>query len=209
MSTRTLYRLSGVILLLGGVLAIIGHLLQIPSDPGTSLWVPGTWLALGGSLLVGLGWPGIYLRQAAQAGRLGLVGFVLAFLALLIVVGIGTFDAFVSPVLASSASTRPLADGEAIPALLGFLVLAALLQIVGPLLFGIATLRARVFPRWIGIMLMVGAVAQLVTFLLHNWNDISDIIYFLAIACFGFVLWSVREGRGAEDSAPVLGEDRS
>ena len=209
MSTRTLYRLSGAILLLGGGIAIIGHLLQIPSDPGTPLWVPGTWLALGGSLLVGLGWPAIYLRQAAQAGRLGLAGFVLAFLALLIVVGIGTFDAFVSPVLASSASTRPLADGEAIPALLGFLVLAALLQMVGPLLFGIATLRAHVFLRWVGVILIVGSVAQLVTFLLHDWNDISDIIYFLAIACFGAGLWSTREATEAMSSPPVLGEARS
>ncbi len=93
MSSTTLYRLSGIVLLIGGVLTIIGTLLEAPSAPGTPLWIPGTWLALGGSLLIILGWPGLYLRQADKTGRLGLLGFVLSFVALLILgIGFGTID---------------------------------------------------------------------------------------------------------------------
>jgi hypothetical protein len=186
MLSTTLYRLSGIVLLLGGVLSIIGALLQIPSAPGTPLWIPSTWLALGGSLLILLGWPGLYLKQADKAGRLGLLGFVLSFVALLIVgIGFGTIDAFVSQVLAVE---------ETMPALLGFELLGGLLLVVGPLLFGIATLRARVFPRWVAIILIAGSIATLVTVLLHNWNEVSAAILFLAIACFGYVLWSGRYG---------------
>ncbi len=186
MSSTTLYRLSGIVVLLGGVFAIIGALLEAPSAPGTPLWIPGTWFSLGGSLLILLGWPGLYLRQAGKAGRLGLLGFVLSFVALLILgIGFGTIDTFVSQVLAGEGS---------MPALLGFELLGGLLLVVGPLLFGIATLRASVFPRWVAIILIVGSIATLVTVLLHDWNEISAAILFLAIACFGSVLWSGRYG---------------
>ena len=186
MSSTTLYRLSGIALLIGGVLAIIGSLLEAPSAPGTPLWIPGTWLSLGGSLLIILGWPGLYLGQADKAGRLGLLGFVLTLVALLIVgIGFGTIDTFVSQVLAEEGS---------MPALLGFELLGGLLIVVGPLLFGIATLRASVFPRWVAIILIASSIATLVTVILHDWNEFSAAIFFLAIACFGFVLWSGRYG---------------
>jgi len=186
MSSTTLYRLSGIVLLIGGVFAIIGALLEAPSAPGTSLWIPGTWFSLVGSLLILLGWPALYLRQADKAGRLGLLGFVLSFLALLILgIGFGTIDTFVSQVLAGEGS---------MPAMLGFELLGGLLLVVGPLLFGIATLRARVFPRWVAILLIVGSIATLVTVIIHDWNEVSAAILFLAIACFGYVLWSGRYG---------------
>jgi hypothetical protein len=201
MSSTTLYRLSGIVLLLGGVLSIIGALLQIPSAPGTPLWIPSTWLALGGSLLILLGWPGLYLKQADKAGRLGLLGFVLSFVALLIVgIGFGTIDAFVAQVLAVE---------ETMPALLGFELLGGLLLVVGPLLFGIATLRASVFPRWVAIILIAGSIATLVTVLLHDWNEVSAAILFLAIACFGYVLWSGRYGTDFVPSVQPIKEARS
>jgi hypothetical protein len=201
MSSTTLYRLSGIVLLLGGVFASIGALLEAPSAPGNSLWISGAWFSLGGSLLILLGWPGLYIRQADKAGRLGLLGFVLSFVALLVLgIGFGTIDTFVSQVLAAEGS---------MPALLGFELFGGLLLVLGPLLFGIATLRARVFPRWVGIFLIAGSIATLVTVILHNWNEVSAAILFLAIACFGYVLWSGRYGTDFVPSARPLKEARS
>src|SRR5258706_3244404 len=207
MSSSTLYRFSGGALLIGGVLAIIGQLLQILADhPGTPLWIPGTWLALGGTLLVVLGWPGVYFRQVHRAGRLGLLGFVLSLVALLILVGIQTVDAFVTPALAASAATRPLLDFGAIPALNVFELLCGLLLVIGPFLFGMATIRAGVLPRWTALILIVGSVATLATVLLHNWNTVSTAILFLAIGCFGFVLWSNRDALEVVPTPPILKE---
>ena len=164
-------------------------------------WIPGAWFSLGGSLLILLGWPGLYLRQAEKAGRLGLLGFVLSFVALLVLgIGFGTIDTFVSQMLAAEGS---------MPALLGFELFGGLLLVVGPLLFGMATLRARVFPRWVAIILIVGSVATLVTVLLHDWNEISAAILFLAIACFGSVLWSDRYGTDFVPSVQPVKEARS
>jgi hypothetical protein len=201
MSSTTLYRLSGIVLLLGGVFAAIGALLEVPSAPGTPLWIPGAWFSLGGSLLILVGWPGLYLRQADTAGRLGLLGFVLSFVSLLVLgIGFGTIDTFVSQVLAGEGS---------MPALLGFELFGGLLLVVGPLLLGIATLRARFFPRWVAILLIVGSIATFVTVILHNWNEVSAAILFLAIACFGFVLWSGRYGTDFVPSVQPVKETRS
>ena len=137
---------------------------------------------------------------------MGLLGYVLSFLGFLIIVGIQTFDAFVSPVLVASSATRPLLDFGAIPALNGFELFGGLLLVVGPLLFGMATIRAGVLPRWAAIILIIGSVASLLTVILHNWNEISGAILYLAIACFGFVLWSKQDALEVVSSPPILKE---
>ncbi len=201
MSSTILYRLSGIVVLLGGVFAMIGAVLEVPSAPGTPLWIPGTGFSLAGSLMILLGWPGLYLRQADKAGRLGLLGFVLSSVALLVLgIGFGTIDTFASQILAVEGS---------MPALLGFELLGGLLLVVGPLLFGIATLRARVFPRWVALILIVGSIATLITVFLHDWNEISAAILFLAIACFGSVLWSGRYETDFVSSVQPVREVRS
>ena len=209
MSSSTLYRFSGGVLLIGGVLAIAGQLMLISADPGTSLWIPGTWLALAGTLLVVLGLPGLYFKQVDRAGLLGMVGFVISFVGFLFLVGIQTFDAFVSPTLAANAATKSMADTEAFLPLLAFELLCGLLLVVGPLLFGIATIRAGVLQRWAAIILIVGSVASLITVALHNWNEISGAIVYLAFACFGFVLLSKQDALEVVSSPSVLKEARN
>jgi hypothetical protein len=206
MSSSTIYRFSGVALFVGGLVAVIGQLMEISAAPGTRLWIPAASLALGGTLLIILGWPGLYLRQIDRAGRLGLLAFVLSFLGLLILVGIQTEDALISPTLAASAATQAFVDREAIPALLVFELLSGLLLIVGPFLYSIATIRASVLPRWVAILLMAGSVASIVTVILHNWNEVSAAILFVAIAFFGSALWSNREATEMHPNPPILNE---
>lgn len=209
MSSSTLYRFSGTALLIGGLLAIAGQLLLITADPGTPLWIPGSLLALVGTLLVVLGLPGLYFKQADRAGRLGMLGFVVSFVGFLFLVGIQTFDAFVSPTLAASAATKSLADTEAFVPLLVFELLCGLLLIVGPLIFGIATIRAGIFQRWAAIILIVGAITSLVTVALHNWNEISAAVLYLAFACLGFLLLSKLGKQEIVSSPSVLKEART
>jgi hypothetical protein len=56
---------------------------------------------------------------------------------------------------------------------------------------------------------MVGSIATFVTVILHNWNEVSAAILFLAIACFGFVLWSGRYGTDFVPSVQPVKETRS
>src|SRR5260370_25705150 len=88
MSSGTLYRSSGVALLVGALLAIIGNVLSSVLFPGmndpnqyvSALWLPVMLLGFVGSFLLVVGLPGMVARQATRAGWLGLAGFVLTFI---------------------------------------------------------------------------------------------------------------------------------
>lgn len=99
---------------------------------------------------------GLYLRQADAAGRLGLAGYLTAFLGTLLLAGDWWFESFVAPRIAavapdvmSGAITGSLAVGAA--ATFGLFA-------VGWIAFGIATIRANVYPRPAAVLLTLGGM---------------------------------------------------
>ena len=119
-------------------------------------------------------------------------------------------EVFILPVLATEAPT--LAQG-----FLGVLTsaetnfgvlenlwtLTGLLYILGGLLFGIATLRAGILPRWAAGLLVVGAMLAPVAALLPPEHQPKVAVPVgLALAWLGYALWSERREQAAE---PVAG----
>ena len=112
MSSKTLFRLSGLALLLSFPFQIISWFLHPPShDPVYMLtphWVPAHVALLVAWVFVLFGLMEMYARPAHRAGILGLFGFLLT-----MVGGMGNlyfyfFHAFVTPVLAKDEATRSL-----------------------------------------------------------------------------------------------------
>jgi hypothetical protein len=96
----------------------------------------------------------LYAVQASVAGRLGLVGYLIAFLGTLLVAGDWWFESFVVPMLATAApEIMKTAPGGSL--LAGAIATFALFS-VGWVLFGIATFRARVFPRRAAVLMIIG-----------------------------------------------------
>src|SRR5436189_5445906 len=85
MSSTTSYRLSGIALLMGSALSAIGYILSVFASGNdlqsliSPLSLIFSLMTLLGSMLVLLGLPGMYTRQARRAGILGLLGFLLVF----------------------------------------------------------------------------------------------------------------------------------
>jgi hypothetical protein len=151
---------------------------------GGAFFVQSLLTLFAGTLLLG-GLVGFYLRQSGEAGRLGLVGFLIAFFATAFVVGDFYANTFVTPLVAIGA-----------PAFLDD-PLSGFLQVWLPFSFGVlalgwlplclATLRARTYPRGFSWFLLVGAALALVPFPLAN------LPFYAALAWAGLHLLRARE----------------
>jgi hypothetical protein len=158
-----LIRLAGLVSVAAAVLIIVSQLTGFffgpdPANLSESVTTATATLynilKLLGFFLLLLGLVGLYARQSVEAGVLGMIGFLVAFLGTMLVAGDWWFEAFAVPYLAGAAP-QVLAEGASgtlvVGGLAGFVLFA-----LGWVLFGVASFRARVFPRWTAIVLIVG-----------------------------------------------------
>lgn len=195
MSSSSLIRLGGAAAVLGSVLIVVSSLVNFllvdfenfAEEVTTGAYTFTSLLALLAAVFLLAGLVGLYAGQAETSGGLGFLGFVVAFLGTALMVGAFWESAFAEPAIAEVAPE--VFRLEQAPAWLdlGFTVTFALVSL-GWLLFGIATLRARVYPRIAAILLIVGAVASLVPVRL------TELILAVAIGWLGVALFSGRAG---------------
>jgi hypothetical protein len=136
------------------------------------------WFFAASSAPMLLGLVGLYVCQAKQSGRLGLAGFMLAFIGTLLVLLTGYYG-FMLPLLASEAPlvlARVLNYGP-VAALGGLTVLTFF---PGLMIFGLATMRSRVLPRRGGLLLIIGAPLFLIGGLAVAFAAL-DTLYLIAI----------------------------
>lgn len=197
MSSSGLIRWGGLAALVSGVASVIGDLLRLFVDvesaesATTAPYAFVFLMYLVGAALLLIGLVGIYASQSEEAGVLGLVGFLVAFLGTVLLAGTLWFELFITPALAVEAPR--LAEAEL--GLAGF-ILSFLLVVLGWLLFGAATLRARVYPRWPAVLLIVGVVVSFFPI------PLSGVVFSVAVAWMGFVLFT-RTGATAQQPSRV------
>jgi hypothetical protein len=170
MTPSTLIRLAGLSAVLAGLgFIVVGmfHPLNVPSAVTTTTWVNVHIVATLMCFFGLFGMAGLYAKQVERSGWLGLAGFVLFSLWLALSMPLLFLEAFVLPRLATGFPAF-------VEGFLGMLIgvtsevdlgiLPTLWDISGPililglLLFGIATFRAGVLPRWAGALFALGAV---------------------------------------------------
>ena len=201
MSSRILYRLSGFALLLGSLLVVLFTIIQFLVFPGgtpdrspdryaSPLWQPILLMMVLGLLLIVGGLPGMYARQAEQAGWLGLIGFALTGFAMLLFGAFSALYAFVIPLLDTHAQLLLTGydnftlNGGRTPPLVVFFLGSVLVLLVGGFLLGLATIRAGVLPRMAGVALVVAGPAALalplfsLLFFVPGLGGLGDFLWF-------------------------------
>ncbi len=188
MSSSTLIRLGGLAAVGAGVLLVISEIFNLTIDfdnlrleVTTGSWFLGTFAFLIGTVLLLGALVGLYLNQAENMGALGLAGFLVAFLGTALLVGSAWSDFFFTPSLVGEAP-QVLSDEEP-PEWLNFgFALSAGIASLGWLLFGVAALRARVYPRASAILLIAGAVLAFFPL------PLSTLVINATVAWLGFIL---------------------
>jgi len=179
------FRWSGIILvvgaaLLGVAIAIISlkPVMEQPFTPGVSL------LMLLSAILLLLSLPAMYARQANAAGWLGLAGHVLLQTGILILVMLAA-----TPLL--YPSLKPIPGENLVVFLLGIALT------IGLLLTGIATIRAGVYPRGAGILILAAMAGFFFVFFVAEFlppltgqvgSAIFGILLALSLAWIGIAL---------------------
>src|ERR671921_2956820 len=123
----------------------------------TTSYSVSSGLRLLGTLLLVWGLIGIYRPQSREAGTFGLWTFVFVFLGTALAVGNVWAAVFVYPTLAQVAPAMLSGAGfESQAAYMSTgLSMSYPLFFLGLILFGAATFWARVYPRWIAVLLVV------------------------------------------------------
>jgi hypothetical protein len=167
-SLAALIRGGGMVLAAGGLLLALGTLLH-PSQE-TPVTILETEVRLVGShsvsvvsyVLILLGLPALYGAESQRMGRLGLTGFLIAFAGTALL-AISSMFGFFAPVLAAEAPATLDAINVYLPVVV-FNAFAVVGFITGFVILGVAVARSRVFPRWSGVLMGVGAPTHLVGF---------------------------------------------
>lgn len=172
MTGATSLRWCGLLTMVVAVLVFalgILPLLLLPTSEPVLLWVQDAhWSVLSVTTfivtaLLALVLVALYAVEIGETGVLGLVGFVLMFLALLLFVSFQFDMAFVWPVLSSEAPDLVSYGGPMFehPKFSAVHSTMAPLFTVGALIFGIATVRGRVFRRWAAVLFTIGLILSI------------------------------------------------
>lgn len=214
MSANATIRLNGIACILGGIF-LAAFVLVHPWDQllgaeiaRTAQWRLAHTFHFAGAGFALLGLPGLYAQQRAALGWFGLTGFILSFLGTAMFLGTGMITAFIWPMLAVYAPTCVEVGGPifASPVSVLAFALTAVILASGYVVFGIATLRAGVLPRFATLALVVGAILGMLpphpVGALPWWALVlGGVLYGAALVWLGVFLWS----KNAPQSSRRLG----
>lgn len=195
MNTQPLVRLSALATLATALLLAVGNLLYFSGARSTPTFV---WISIIESMVRVFVVMAVYAAQARRGGMIALFGFVITTIGLLfyLVYSEGRLALAVGFISQAQADQLPQFASLALLDLLATWATA-----LGTLLFGVATFRAGVFPRWAGAMLaVVGAttVAE-IRAVEYLWAALSV----LAWAWIGWSLWASQTARTEPVAVPV------
>ncbi len=214
----TVIRWAGVGLMVAGLIfAAIQpiHPADVVASVSTTTWHIITSLKWVMCLLFLVGITGIYARQVKEAGWLGLAGFVLLVFTWWLQAAFVFAEAFLAPPLATR--DRAFVDalvgisyghtgGIDLGVMPAFYAFMGITYMLGGLVFGIATFRAGILPRWAaGLLAVTATLTPLAALLPHAQQRFAAVPVALALAWLGYALWSERRASAAQATPATAG----
>jgi hypothetical protein len=181
---------AGFLIALAEIIHPVGEYLGAVYSP---LWSPAHGLWWLGVVLLQFGLFGLYVRHVDALGWLGLAGFVLAFFGTSLTAGILFIQTGAVPLIATSS---PALANELLYGPVFWVLLNEACFGGGFILFAVATRRADVYPRWAGLLVIIGIALYVPSWwpsdhvLSHVIALASNLVFGLGVAGMGYALWS-------------------
>lgn len=215
-SPQTLLRLSGLAaigagLIFAGIQPV--HPADVVASVTTDPWTVILSLKFAMCLLMLIGITGIYLRQIAKIGWVGFAGFALLIGSWFLQTGYVFAELFILPKLALVApdfvdSLLTMARGGQPAVDIGVVapiyLIVGVLYLVGGPVFGFATFRADILPRWAGLLWVVTAFATPFAALLpHAIQRYAAVPMGITLIWLGIALWTERHSIGSAATGAI------
>jgi hypothetical protein len=194
-----LIRWSGLTLVVAGLLFGLFPFAHPNHDPEGftgARWLPAHLMPNVGAIVALFGLIGVFARQFRTAGWLGVVAFVASIIGTASFVSGLMIEAFIIPYM-SMAFPEVVQDDTPPPGIGEAFLVIRMLFMLGFILLGLAVMRARVFPRGVGVLLIVAT-------LLNSFGDmlvgeaafyLGSVMFGIALGWLGYALWSDRRHR--------------
>jgi hypothetical protein len=192
-------RLAGMVAMLAGGLLIVSDLLRLyvtilaSQDTINSLFLYEGWVGVLLAVIVQLSLFGIYASQARASGILGLMGLILALVGVQLAMGASFIFPFNRPIVwpwqATEYSEEPLSA----------ILVLGLSFVLGCVLLGLGTFRARVHSHLAAALLIIGALILLTPL------PLDDVVFAAGLIWIGYEMFAGRskEARNVRrDEAP-------
>jgi len=183
-------------LLVGGLL----WLLSIFHPPDTldgmlaPAWGPSHYITAVASVFLTFGLIGLYAYLVEKVGWLGLTAFILTLTANAMLITAELFAGALAPTLAANPATQSLVNPQQAGPFVIVIGMIAVLAMVGNILLGIVIMRARVLPRWAGLLIVVGYAFLAIGIGLSDlaiFSSVGIVLSGLGYAWCGFSIWVV------------------
>jgi hypothetical protein len=206
-TTPKLIRWAGLSAMVAGIIFTAVQ----PAHPtfNTSTFMIITSLRTSMPIFALLGITGLYARQVEETGWKGLAGYLLLTIYFAVQMCISFIEPVVLPLLTTMApafveSVWQLSSGTGVPTNLDSLTtvysLASILYVLGSMLFGIATFRARILPRGAAVLLVISGplAGTMFTLLPYQLVQLTSIPIGAAMVWLGYALFSERREKASE-----------
>ncbi|MDY7100722.1 MAG: hypothetical protein S0880_06000 [Actinomycetota bacterium] len=199
--TESSLRAAGWAAVLSGVLFALIQVIHPENDASsldTTAYTVAHVLSFLFPVLGIIGLTGIHARQIERAGRVGIVGYLLVFGAFVLMACFGFVEAFVNTAVHDEAPRYideffGVLDGEPGPGRLGTIFqINGALFLLGGVTFALATIRARVLPRWPALVMIAGVALSLLATVNDLGAKLSAIVFGLGLAALGFTAARLR-----------------
>ncbi len=195
MKSSAIFQLGGAAVLGAAILYAIANLIYFLSGQPTAPTSLGLWVAFAGDTLLLLGLGVVFARQSHQTGIAGLVGYVLLVVATLFFIGSYAVTLGVVAGLFTAEQTAQVPTYAFATAVMPWL------WFTGLIVFGIATYRAGVFPKYAGALLVLLGIA----FQFNGLPIVAMIFAVLSPVAWGWLGWALlMEGRREGSVQPTF-----